>query len=277
MASFTRLGFVRQATAENDEVWGEVHNQGFVALADEAIAGRADVDVTSANVTLDDIDGASDNSRPMHIHVAGSNLVNRTLFVPTRQKLYIVRNESTAQLIVRTLLGLGELLDIGASQALVVDEVKDQVLPISLGTAGGAGTVSPAPATGQFFAAEWRFATSGLTNPNVAYSSQGNIGMMYIPLTQTGVNIDSTTFVLDVNDPDFTLLPVFPTRSQDLPLVVYENLVRTPCYARVRNNGTGIEFFKADGAPWILPSFRKFEAGGQFYVQFSTASLPIST
>ena len=272
MATFTnKLRLIKQDTAENKDVWGQVLNESMIELTDDAIAGRAIIDVTAGNVTLDAFFGTADNSRPMILQITGTPGTQRQVIVPSTQKLYIIRNGSDGQTSIKTLLNAGTNMDPGETLAMYIDESRDQTFAIQLG--GGSGTIAPpAPSPVQFVPATWLGGVSGFTNPNVGYVTQGNISTINLPLSVTGVSISRTDFVLE---PDTAPFPVVPTRNHDVYLVVLENNVDIQSYARVRNDGSGIEIFKHSGATWIANSFRKLQTSASGpWIQFSTALPP---
>src|SRR5690606_9591087 len=88
----TLLKLELQGTGDNDGTWGTKANTVFQNL-ESAIAGKASVNVASADVTLTDTDYAANEARNMFIEASGNNSTNnRNVIVPARTKLYVVYN-----------------------------------------------------------------------------------------------------------------------------------------------------------------------------------------
>lgn len=81
----------------NNDAWEALLNSGMIALLDDSIAGEIIIDVTSAFVTLSEIDGATDESRMMFITAFGSpggTAILVTAAGGSSPKLYVVTNNS---------------------------------------------------------------------------------------------------------------------------------------------------------------------------------------
>ncbi len=91
----TSLRLLKQTDQGNINIWGKNYNEGVIDLVEEAIAGRADVDVTLSNVTLSLANGATDQSRPRFLRVTGIPGVQRTITVPSLWHMFIVQNLTT--------------------------------------------------------------------------------------------------------------------------------------------------------------------------------------
>lgn len=121
----TNLKFNKPALG--DAGWGTAINGGFTDLADQAIAGVVDVDVTAGNVTLTSLSGAVDQARAMALRVFGG-AVARNVVVPTTSKLYVVQNDCTAAIQVKTSVDPGVLIPAGHSAIVRVDPTVPQVV-----------------------------------------------------------------------------------------------------------------------------------------------------
>jgi hypothetical protein len=121
----TNLKFNKPALG--DAGWGTAINGGFTDLADQAIAGVVDVDVTAGNVTLTSLSGAVDQARAMALRVFGG-AVARNVVVPTTSKLYVVQNDCTAAIQVKTSVDPGALIPAGHSAIVRVDPTVPQVV-----------------------------------------------------------------------------------------------------------------------------------------------------
>ena len=112
------LGLVQQESATNDQVWGDILNASLIDMLDEAIGSRADIDMTGGDVTLTDLDGATDQSRPMILRFTGTPVLAATVFVPlNKQKLYVLDNTTTQIITVKTSTGIG--IDVAVAEIVV--------------------------------------------------------------------------------------------------------------------------------------------------------------
>lgn len=255
--SFTpSLGLTKQETGTNDNVWGDIHNEGFIALVDDAISGRTEIDITSSNVTLTSTPGTADEARAMHLVITASAASgNREVIVPTKEKLYIIANDgSGAGCTFKTLLGAGVKVEQGEREIVFVDEVADQVRPISVATGGGGAAVSEAgPFTRTFsIVAD---ATAGSSTFDHATNNQGNIGWTSM-MWNAGVTVASTLFSDGPVSGTFPLEHMPALRPMDQATMVIENGTPTEAFARVRTDGSGVDIFRADGVAWLNGSQR---------------------
>lgn len=87
----TRLRLEKQGDGENPNSWGTILNTNVIDLLDQAIAGYVKVSVSSAAITLTNLNGQSDESRNAILEVAGSLTANVTITIPQVQKTYFVK------------------------------------------------------------------------------------------------------------------------------------------------------------------------------------------
>ncbi len=253
--SFTpSLGLTKQQTGTNANVWGDIHNEGFIALIDDAIAGRTDIDATG-NVTLTSSPGTPDEARAMHLVVTVTTGQNREVILPTKEKLYILANDgSGATVNFKTLLGSGVRVEQGEREIVFVDEVADQVRQVQVATGGGGAAVSEAgPFTRTFSAVA--DATAGASTFDHGSNNQGNIGWTTM-MWNAGVTVASTLFSDGPVTGTFPLEHMPNLRAMDQVTMVLENGVAREAFARVRTNGTGVDIFRADGVAWLNGSQR---------------------
>jgi hypothetical protein len=117
------LRFVEPVTGELIGTWGDTMVQGFISLADAAIAGTASVTMTDANYTLTIADGATDEARRMFVVLTGTLTAQRNVVCPSVSKLYFVANTTTgAQSVVfKTNAGTGITVPNGEAMVLYCD------------------------------------------------------------------------------------------------------------------------------------------------------------
>lgn len=90
---------------EQDAIWGQTTNNNLGALVEQAIAGITTVDVTASDVTLTSFNGTADEARSAVLVVNGSNVVTRNVVIPNATKTYIVRNNTSQTVGIKTTSG----------------------------------------------------------------------------------------------------------------------------------------------------------------------------
>ena len=227
-------------------------NDGVTALIEQAVAERADIDVTAGNILLTEVDGGTDTSRPVILRVFGTPGVARTITVPDiaaglpTQKFYILYNASDSDVSLRTVTNVGVSAAVGQSLLLMVDEVLDNVFSIALG-----GTVV-------FEAINWLSGTFDISGSagtgTYRYASQGNIGMWLFP-----------AFVQAVTINNFTITPLVPAAwpAAIVPVTSFEDY---PCY--VTSSADGATIFRTildiGSSAGAGRTFRRLDGGGTF-------------
>lgn len=119
----SRLRLVKPTTGELNNTWGNVFNQQFSDLIDQAIAGWLEVVMADADVTLTNTNGVADQSRYMMLSFTGANTAAKTVTVPTTSKLYFVENATSGGygLEFTTATGSGVTVPNGAKALLACD------------------------------------------------------------------------------------------------------------------------------------------------------------
>ncbi len=259
------LQLVLQQTGENpDGVWGDTLNTGFMDLVDDAIAGRADIDVASMGQTLTDSPGAPNEARAMMLVITGLSGTSRDVIVPARQKLYLVKNQSTGPAVIKTLNSVGVEVAVGDKVALYVDQALDAV--VQIGSVGGAfepGDPFQSPAQpGTIIGA-----SAGAQFPGLITATQGNIVTAQLPLDPgpAGVTVNDTSYRwVKTNFPggtaDGSQYSPSPSADHCTTVAIAEDDGFTTlfhdCYVCFFADGLSIEFFKCSGAPWVSGTIR---------------------
>lgn len=135
------LRLLLMETGENDNTWGDRHNSSVTSLIEAAIGGRADINVSSGNVTLTTNNGSADQARNAVLRATGTPGTSRDIVVPSVTKLYVVTNETSddSDVVVKTASGTGVTIESGDRRWLYVDAVGDEVYDLS-----AVGTVAEA-------------------------------------------------------------------------------------------------------------------------------------
>jgi hypothetical protein len=90
---------------EQDGIWGQTTNNNLGTLLEQAITGITTVDVTSGNATLTSYNGTLDEARSAVLIVNGSNAVTRNITIPNEPKTYIVTNNTSQNVGIKTVSG----------------------------------------------------------------------------------------------------------------------------------------------------------------------------
>ena len=108
-------------TGEQAGTWGDTTNTNLGTLIEQAIAGTATFSVTSADVTLSDLDGVSDQARCAILNVTGVAGVTRNIVAPATSKLYLVRNGADAPVVIKTSTSTGYTIPAGVNTWVLFD------------------------------------------------------------------------------------------------------------------------------------------------------------
>lgn len=239
MPNYTQeLGFVKQLVGENNLTWGNVLNTQLIELIDQALAGQADITVTIANQTISLANGSPSQGRAMFLDVVGTPATPRTVFVPRRQKLYVVRNGSTQTLTVSTATGTGTTLAVGEVALLGVNRALDRVEKVVIGGA----TVVEGPATFTELAcvAENRVVGDSV----ITYRTMTEGTLTALRTDGFSVVVAGTDFIVRRATGTFEQ----PPETQARQLYVREEGVLIPAYVQVE--GGKLVFRRSDGDPW---------------------------
>ena len=101
-------------TGDQSGTWGVTTNINLGTVLEDAVAGTAAIDVTAANVTLTNIDGAADQARCMILRISGTPGVSRNVVAPSHSKIYVVINNSDAVVVLKGAATTGLTIASGA-------------------------------------------------------------------------------------------------------------------------------------------------------------------
>jgi hypothetical protein len=111
-----RLGLEKQTDGENPNSWGAILNTNVIDLIDDAIAGYEIVSVSSTGITLTDNNGSSDQSRNAALEFAGTLTANVTITIPSEEKTYFIRENTTGSFAVQMKTVAGSALNLTQGQ-----------------------------------------------------------------------------------------------------------------------------------------------------------------
>lgn len=126
-----------QATGANRNTWGDLVNAAALQLLEDAIAGSAPITIAGLDVTLTQVNGASDQSRKAVLVLGGAPGTSRNVIVPAITKLYVVINNTGFAQTIKTPSGSGVSVPDGARQFVLCDGTN--VVPVQ---ANNLGTVA---------------------------------------------------------------------------------------------------------------------------------------
>jgi len=152
-STYSSLKIQLMGTGENSGTWGTITNTNLGTALEEAIVGSADVNFSSADVTLTLTDtNSSQSARNLRLNLTGSVGAPQNLIVPAIEKVYIINNGLTQTITVKNASGTGISVPAGKTEYVynngtnVVEAINhltsltiDTPLPI---TSGGTGTNS---------------------------------------------------------------------------------------------------------------------------------------
>lgn len=121
----TNLKIELMTAGENSGLWGGITNTNLGTALEEAIVGQGTANfATDADLTLVlSSSNASQVARAFVLNVTGALTATRNLIVPTINKPYVVRNNTSGgqSIVVKTSAGTGVTLPNGVSDMLYVD------------------------------------------------------------------------------------------------------------------------------------------------------------
>lgn len=254
MSAFTEsLRLVKQDVGENDQIWGDALNSGFIDLVDAGVAGLVTVDMNGGDTSLTDEDGAPSEARAMFIKLDGFPAGPSTLTVPRRSKLYAIFNETSQIITVKPLGGVGDTINTQEVLWFTVDVVTNRCFVLL-----SSGTVVPAALVQVPVTATITDAISGDTTKQFNSLSEGT--QFAIGWDTMLVAVDSVLFVAT------GFFPTAPARAQSYQMFILENGTPVDCYAVFTTQR--IEWFKSDGSAWIFGSTRIIN---QTWLQYNRA------
>ena len=143
----TRLRLEKQGDGENPNSWGLRLNQNVFDLVDQAVGGYAVVSVSSVEVTLTEVDGATDQSRNASLEFAGTLTADVTVLVPEVEKLYFIRENTTGSFGVKLKTNTGSVISLQQSTNILVACDGTQLYKLEVPTSVSDFTINTLTAT----------------------------------------------------------------------------------------------------------------------------------
>ena len=195
-------------TGENSGTWGTITNTNLGTALEEAIVGSADVNFSSADVTLTLTDtNSSQSARNLRLNLTGSVGAPQNLIVPAIEKVYIINNGLTQTITVKNSGGTGISVPAGKTEYVynngtnVVEAINhltsltlDTPLPVaSGGTGSNTGINASTSVTGVLPVA------NGGTGSNSATFSGANITSLNATAVSSGTLDNARTSAASAN------------------------------------------------------------------------------
>lgn len=96
-----RLRLELIANGEKNGTWGETTNVNLGTLLEEAISGYVSVSLSDADYTLTTQNGGTDEARNAVVRFTGTLTNIRDITIPTKEKVYIMRNDTSGGFALR--------------------------------------------------------------------------------------------------------------------------------------------------------------------------------
>lgn len=171
---------------EQSGLWGTTTNTNLGTLIEQAIAGTATISVAAGDVTLTNLNGASDQARCMALKITGSPGVSRNVIAPAVSKVYVVDNGSDAAVVLKTSTSTGLTVPAGKIQVTYYNGT-DFVL-VGLGSVSGGTGISTSTVAGAV-----TVTNTGVTSAVAGSGISVSGGTGAVTFTNTGVLKDSST------------------------------------------------------------------------------------
>ena len=165
------------ASGTQSGTWGVTTNNNLGDLIEQAIAGVTTVDVTGADVTLTALNGITDQARSAVLNVTGSNVVTRNIIIPNNPKVYIVTNNTSQIVGIKTASGAAFSCAAGTQTTLYCDGSDVVKGPVNIAYSG-ALTGGTASFTSVTYSGALTGGTADFTNIDYSGALTGGTGSL---------------------------------------------------------------------------------------------------
>lgn len=198
------LRLVKQTDQANTNIWGNNWNEAVIDLAEQAIAGRSDLDVTLSNLILTLINGSPDTARSMFLRIIGTPGADRVVTVPSLNKMYIVSNRvsDSSNVEIRTTAFAGYTVEPGQTVLLYTDPIIGGIVREPF-EPDEVVVPSVLPVTNVSF--NINNATAGDTQVTARFIKQGQLVSCQLPAISTTISTADFDLVPLTTIPDFLL------------------------------------------------------------------------
>jgi hypothetical protein len=147
-STFSSLKFELIGTGEQDGTWGDTTNTNLGTAIEQAITGSGDITFASSDVTLTlSNTNSAQIARNLRLVCVGVSGGARQLIVPSIEKQYIVQNDLTDAVTIRTSAGTGVVVPAGKTTVVFnngtdVVEAITNLNSLSLGNIAVTGVIA---------------------------------------------------------------------------------------------------------------------------------------
>lgn len=114
------LRFELIGSGDQSGLWGTTTNGNLGTLVEQAVAGVASIVLSSTtNYTLQSLNGTADEARCAVLSFSGTTGGATNIIIPASQKLYVVRNATGSNLVIKTSAQVGGVTVGDANSTLV--------------------------------------------------------------------------------------------------------------------------------------------------------------
>lgn len=117
----SRLRLELIADGEQAGTWGARTNVNLGTLLESSIAGYRSIAMPDSNYTLSALNGSDDEARYAILNFTGTLSATREVVVPSVSKVYIIRNQTTQTLNIKTSSGSTRAVPSGRTAYVMVD------------------------------------------------------------------------------------------------------------------------------------------------------------
>lgn len=114
-----RIRAQKQDPGGNLNTWGDLLNTTALDLIDEAVAGVETIALTGVDRTLTSTNYATDEARNIGLRFTGTG--GCAVIIPSVEKVYAARNDTTGNVTIRTSGGVGVTIGAGAGAVIQCD------------------------------------------------------------------------------------------------------------------------------------------------------------
>ena len=119
-SSFSNLGFELMADGEKANTWGAITNENW-QMTEEALTGTAEISISDDYTLSSYSDGApGNNARKFFLRFIGTISANKTVTLPTNDKVYGVQNATTGGYALQFSSGSGDNVSVENGKSTII-------------------------------------------------------------------------------------------------------------------------------------------------------------
>lgn len=179
-----RIRLEKQGDGENPNSWGTILNTNVIDLIDDAVAGYEVVSVSSTGVTLTSNNGTADQSRNAALEFAGTLTANVTITIPSEEKVYFIRENTTGSFAVLMKTASGSAISLTQAVNTLVACDGTEIYQLNIPTSVSSFTANSLTATS--------VSTSVLNATNISTTDVAAVSVNASVVSTTDLIVDNT-------------------------------------------------------------------------------------